>query len=48
MINPDEDEHAEGQILLDDGISQLTETNYVYYNVRYASRSINFWVAGGD
>jgi hypothetical protein len=50
MINPDEDDHAEGFLLLDDGISKTNfdTNNFVFYKLRYASRTINFWVDQGD
>jgi hypothetical protein len=50
MINPDTDDHAEGYLLLDDGISKGSYDNnkFVFYKIRYASRTINFWVDIGD
>lgn len=42
--------YAEGYVLVDDGISQLSYANndFTLWKLRYAEKSINFWVKYGN
>lgn len=55
VIARDEASYAEGYVLVDDGISAnsyaIKEDNhqdFTYWKLRYAAKSINFWVQEGD
>jgi hypothetical protein len=46
VVNRDDSQYAEGFILVDDGISKSSYENeeYTFWKVRFAEKSINFWV----
>jgi hypothetical protein len=48
----DTSDYADGYILVDDGISQnsydLGVIAFTFWKIRYAEKSINFWVQNGD
>src|SRR3569833_2778006 len=50
IIHRDQSQYAEGFTLVDDGISAGTwdDVQYTFWKLRYASKSINFWVDYGD
>jgi hypothetical protein len=50
IIHRDTSDYAEGFTLVDDGSSQSTWDNvdFTFWKLRYAEKSINFWVEWGD
>ena len=49
-IHRDQSDYAEGYTLVDDGISQNSWDNvdFTFWKLRYAEKSINFWVDWGE
>jgi hypothetical protein len=50
IIHRDDSQYAEGYILIDDGISagNFEGVLFTFWKIRYAEKSINFWVDWGD
>jgi hypothetical protein len=50
LIMRDESQYADGYTLVDDGITTniFNNTDYTFWKLRYAEKSINFWVQYGD
>jgi len=50
MIMRDQSKYAEGYVLIDDGISKSSydDIKYTFWKLRFAEKSINFWVKYGD
>jgi hypothetical protein len=50
VIHRDDSQYADGYILVDDGISNTTfdDVDFTFWKIRYAEKSINFWVQWGD
>jgi hypothetical protein len=50
VIHRDASNYAEGFVLADDGESASSWTNvdFAFWKLRYADKSVNFWVDWGD